>query len=116
MMADFLYQKASRRLLAGQSVAEIAKGLEISVEAVYGALYRARQAGINVPKLRTGCPAGLRTGKRIRITNQTFHALTPPAHRRGLDVHELGALILTTVAEQGLVDAVLDDGGDLFDA
>lgn len=48
---------------------------------------------------------------KVSIAHDHVRALTPHADRRGCTVHELVRRIVGTVADAGLVDAVLDDGG-----
>lgn len=93
----------------GHRPGEIAERLGIPVQRVYRAFLIARRNGIKVPKYDTN---GLRhTQSRLMIAPELRGALAPHATARGLNTGELARRILHRVAEDGLIDAVLDDGG-----
>ena len=95
--------------IQGCRPAKIAEQLGIRVERVYHAFRTARRNGIDVPKYGT---TGMRhTETRVKINPALRGVLAPHAATRGLKTGELAQLILRTVAEDGLIDAVLDDGG-----
>ena len=52
-------------------------------------------------------------GRAILIPESVLRALRRAAARRGLTPHELARLLVVTVADNGLVDAVLDDAGEI---
>lgn len=47
--------------------------------------------------------------RTVHVSTGTLQLLAPEARRRGISREHLAALIIDTVAEAGLVDAVLDD-------
>lgn len=82
-------------------------------QTVYHYLGLARKRGKAIPKFRTGSGWG---GGRflVPVDPSMKDALAGAAAKRGIDPRELATLILNTVVNSGLIDAVLDDreGGD----
>jgi len=56
-------------------------------------------------------PNGDAPNRTVLIPTDVLAALAPHALKRGLHANALARLIVETVAEEGMVDAVLDDGG-----
>lgn len=79
---------------AGMKPSEIARICRISVRSVAALEHSARR----------------RKGRPIRLDHAVLAALAEPARRRGLYPEQLAARIVATVAAEGMVDAVLDDG------
>lgn len=48
-------------------------------------------------------------GRTLVISTDVLDALRPHAHRRDITVNHLARLILTTVVDEGMIDAVMDD-------
>lgn len=51
-------------------------------------------------------------GRTVVVPVDVLDALGPHAARRGMHVNTLARLIITTVVDEGMVDAVLDDADD----
>lgn len=87
---------------------EIARILGLENKLVHNRICSARRAGIDLPHFTTkGAPQPKR---RVPIPVPVRELLEPAAQRRGMDVFDLAALIVKVVAEEDMVDAVLDDG------
>lgn len=82
---------------AGMKPREIACICRISVRSVAALEHSARR----------------RKGRPIRLDLAVLTALAEPARRRGLYPEQLAARIVATVAAEGMIDAVLDDDGDI---
>ncbi len=52
-------------------------------------------------------------GRTLVVPTDVLCALGPHAARRGITVNHLARLILTTVVDEGMVDAVMDDAEDI---
>lgn len=78
----------------GLSASTVARRLRISVETV-SALERSARRRESGP---------------VRLPADVAKLLQKPADRRGLRVEQLALTIIATVARDGMVDAVLDDG------
>ncbi len=93
----------------GVPTREIARKLGIAIKTV-SALERsgARKAGVRVAE-----PRGLTTegGQAVVVSLDALRALRPHAAKRNLSVNALVRRLIDTVADEGMVDAVLDDGG-----
>lgn len=87
---------------------EIAKKLNLTPEQVYWSKLRARGLGHDIP-------AFSRKAKRAAMRNVPLQPnvrdmLKPHAAARSTSVTELAQTLLATIAQDGMVDAVLDDG------
>lgn len=51
-------------------------------------------------------------GRTVVVPTDVLDALGPHAARRGIHVNSLARLIITTVVDDCMIDAVLDDGDD----
>lgn len=94
---------------AGTTPSEIARITGLSIHTVGYDLYTARKAGVDIPKFTKGRTRKL--GHDVRIPLIAINALESEAIRRGLTVNHLAGMILTRIAENNQVGAVLDDGG-----
>lgn len=91
--------------------AKIAAHLNIEIESVYNRLSYARRKGLAVPRFTTS--DGGPSGGRALIPEQTLEGLKGHAAKRGMEPRELASLIIVTVVDCGLIDAVLDDGEEI---
>jgi len=85
---------------------EIASILNICVQTVYAKVREARSNGINIPQISRAEAVK----RRIPITPEIRRSLEPHALARGLTPIELGERLICVIAENDLVNAVLDDG------
>lgn len=88
----------------------IAHRLNLPREKVYTVLQSARRNGLELP--RFSCKAGnLSPGptRTVLTETTTLDALVPHATKRGWSVNALCRLLLQAIADEQLVDAVLDD-------
>ena len=81
---------------------EIARRLGVEVKTVTAL----EHSGARARRLR---PAEA-MGRTVVVPIDVLDALRPQAERRGLSVNALVRLIVETVADEAMVDAVLDDG------
>lgn len=51
-------------------------------------------------------------GRAILVPTDVLDALGPHAAKRGVSVNNLARLIVSTVVDEGMIDAVLDDGAE----
>jgi hypothetical protein len=51
-------------------------------------------------------------GRAVLVPTDVLDALGPHAAKRGVSVNSLARLIICTVADEGMIDAVLDDGAE----
>jgi hypothetical protein len=103
---------AARRIVelasAGMRPSLIAVLVSRQPATVYHYLAAARKAGAPIPKFKTG--SGWNRQRFLVAVDPSMKGdLADAAARRGIDPRELAALILTTVVQGGLIDAVLDD-------
>jgi len=56
------------------------------------------------------------TMQTIRISRDVLDALRPEAKARGMTAAALARALLATIAEDGMVAAMVDDGGEARDA
>ena len=77
----------------GLSAADVARRLGVSVDTV---------SALERPPRRRG-------SRPVRLPADVAKLLQKPADRRGLRVEQLALTIISTVARDGMVDAVLDD-------
>jgi len=96
----------------------IAKMAGCHTSSVFSVITRARRQGVNIPYLKSGPKLGSKfpsgtSSPRVYTEKQVMAALAPHAKPRDLTTHELASKILKTVAENNLVDAVLDDAEEL---
>jgi hypothetical protein len=92
----------------GMRPCEVAEIVGRRPATVYHYLNLARKRGKAIPKFRTGSGWG---GGRflVPVDPSMKDALAGAAAQRGIDPRELATLILNTVVNGGLIDAVLDD-------
>lgn len=102
-----LTRKVADLALAGTRPPAIARELGIEIGSVYYRIKAARRGGIKVPKFNSHVPPQPR--RWVRMTDAVRQQLEPVAGVRGMDVIDLAETILKVVAEDDLVDAVLDD-------
>lgn len=102
-------QRAAAMALRGLSIGEIAQAMRIKPNSVTNYLTCARRAGLAVPKCKPGPTpkSGLST---LRISTDLVSRLRPHAVARHLNISELASQLLSEIAADGLVDAILDDG------
>lgn len=53
-------------------------------------------------------------GRTVVVPIDVLDALGPPAAKRGIHPNYLARLILATVVDEGMIDAVLDDNGEAW--
>ncbi|MFA6219622.1 MAG: hypothetical protein WC692_07555 [Erythrobacter sp.] len=51
-------------------------------------------------------------GRAMLVPTDVLNALGPHAAKRGVTVNSLARLIVCTVVDEGMIDAVLDDGAE----
>ncbi|MGF7151292.1 hypothetical protein FHS96_004955 [Sphingomonas zeicaulis] len=86
----------------GIPTAQIARAIGISVSTV-----SALEAGSSRPR-RMPRPSEER-GRTVVVPTDILDRLGPPAARRGIHPNSLARLILETVVDENMIDAVLDD-------
>lgn len=89
---------------------EIARriGVEVkTVTALEGSMARRDRPSQRTPELPSW--------NTVAIDDDTLRALRPHAARRGVSVTTLARQLLATLADDGLVDALLDDEAELRD-
>lgn len=86
----------------GLSNAEIAARIGITAKQASCFVYRATHK-------RSGRPYDRRT-YNVRISRDVIEDLAPHAEKRGLHPHALARLLVATVVDDEMIDAVLDDG------
>jgi hypothetical protein len=86
---------------------EIARRIGIPPETV-----TALEASAGRPRGRTPRPAE-ELGRTVLFPIDVLDALGPHAAARGMHPNSLARLIVTTVVDENMVDAVLDDADDL---
>lgn len=91
----------------GMNTPEIAARLGIATKTV--AALESSRGRTRTPK--TDRPEGL--GRAVLIPSDVLAALGPHAARRGLHPNSLARVILSTVVDEGMIDAVLDDADEL---
>lgn len=98
--------------MAGIGASDIAREIGVTPNAVHAVLARLRRNGAVFPRVRPGPklrPQGMRLSTLDAATRRAFE---PHAAARDMSVRELVARILSTVARDGLTDAILDDAED----
>lgn len=90
----------------GRPTAEIAKAIGISSTVVAALEHSAGRA-----KGRRRDPEAL--CRTVLFPVDVLSALGPAAARRGMHPNHLGRLIVETVVDEDMIDAVLDDGQDV---
>lgn len=93
--------------VTGMLPSEIAIRLGRPVTTVYAYLAEGRNEGHPIPRHKGH---GNRGRAFILPPMDVVRALQPHAERRGVSVRELGLQLLETIADEGLVDAILDEG------
>lgn len=89
----------------GFSTGEIAHAIGISSKTV-----TALECGSSRPKRERGEREYL--GRAVLVPTDVLDALGPHAAKRGVSVNSLARLIVCTVVDEGMIDAVLDDGAE----
>lgn len=100
------YERVVFLISNGHPPVEIADSLNVTVQTVYQKIKEARKKGISMPRILTFEAIKL----RIPVAPMTRTLLEPHASARGLTPIELGEILIRTIAENDLVNAVLDDG------
>lgn len=92
----------------GLSTGEIANAIGISVSTV-----SALECGSGRPRsIRRDRPSE-QLGRTVVVPIDVLDQLGPHAARRGVSTNHLVRLIVSTVVDEGMVDAVLDDSDDV---
>jgi hypothetical protein len=108
-MTQTTEQRVVSLALTGVRPLLIAEEVGCRPQTVYHYLGLARKRGIAIPKFKTG--SGWNGNRFLVAVDPAIKgALDGPAAARGIDPRELAVLILTTVVDGNLIDAVLDDG------
>lgn len=95
--------------LGGTPPREIARKTGLSVNTIYSDLSWARKNGVDLPHFTTG--AERRSGTRVvNVPDHILAALSHAALARGVSTPKLVERLLTAIARDDLVEAVLDDG------
>lgn len=92
----------------GMAPAEIAQETGVTINTVYGDIYNARKAGIQLPEFPRGRTRMM--SHNLYLPVRVLSTLEAAAKERELTVHSLAGMILTTIANDNLITAVLDDG------
>jgi hypothetical protein len=84
-------------------------GNRFSTASITNVIVKARKLDDTIPRFRAknGARADQRT---VLISTEALERLRPHARRRNLEVNELIRRLVTEILDDGLVDAVLDDG------
>lgn len=91
---------------------DIAAHFNVSNERVWNLLSNARRSGHDIPRFHGGWVRDSRLSWcQVGLPPMARAALAAAAERRGLKVNDLAARLLEVIALDGMVDAVLDDGG-----
>ncbi|KEZ00118.1 hypothetical protein AI27_12685 [Sphingomonas sp. BHC-A] len=90
----------------GMNTSQIGNALGIANKTVV-----ALEIGSSRPRREPGHSTML--GRTVVIPTDVLDALGPHAARRCISVNALARLIVTTVIDDGMIDAVLDDGDQL---
>lgn len=88
--------------------ADIALALGLAPQTVHHYLSRARAEGDNIPSFQHLNGRGA-LGKVAFMSAATAKALQPEANARRTTTERLAARLLSTIAAEGMVDAILDD-------
>jgi hypothetical protein len=88
---------------------------EVGTYEVYNVLAAARRADPTIPKFGAGRktrPEELlkRAQTLVPVPTSAIALLSPHAERRAISLADLAKALLITIAQEGLVDATLDDG------
>ncbi|MFO6448637.1 hypothetical protein ACLBKU_15995 [Erythrobacter sp. NE805] len=89
----------------GLTTRQIANAIGISTSTV-----TALECGSSRPKRERSDYQYL--GRAVLVPTDVLHALGPHAAKRGVSVNGLARLIVCTVVDEGMIDAVLDDGAE----
>lgn len=93
----------------GLTTAQIGQAIGISTKTV-----TALECGSSRPKRERSDYEYL--GRAVLVPTDVLDALGPHAAKRGVSVNGLARLIISTVVDEGIIDAVLDDGAEWGDA
>lgn len=96
-------------LSEGLTTRDIAARLSISTATVSALAISARRARDDGRRQKRPSEALART---VVITTDVLSALRPHAAKRDITVNALVRRLIETIADEGMVDAILDDGGD----
>ena len=89
----------------GLTTAQIGQAIGISTKTV-----TALECGSSRPKRERSDYEYL--GRAVLVPTDVLDALGPHAAKRGVSVNGLARLIISTVVDEGMIDAVLDDGAE----
>jgi len=95
--------------MKGIRPADIIRKTGLGRNTVYADIYWARRHGIRLPTFRRG-PSRDTTRRNLCVSEGVFSALGAAAVARGISTTMLAERLLTTIARDGLADAILDDG------
>ena len=93
----------------GAQRVDIAREIGCSRQTVYTVICAARQRGEAIPHGAAGRDAQWDRRPRVFVDRALLDRLQPHADARAVPVRDLARLILTTVARDNLVNAILDD-------
>ncbi|MDK3072731.1 hypothetical protein QO034_06385 [Sedimentitalea sp. JM2-8] len=102
---DSVLKLARCRLRPG----DIAARLGMTPDQVYNSISRARSRGEDIPPFSRKTSVG--RSRRLFIPTHVLDLLAPHAQARQTDMFDLAGRIIAVVAEENMIDAVLDDGG-----
>lgn len=102
------YDHVVQMVLAGNRAGDIAVALGIHTATVYEKVRQARRRGVDIPN--TGVRGVKQPKRRVPVRPEVRAHLEPYAEQRGIDVIELGEILLAKICADDLVAAVLDDG------
>lgn len=103
--AKLSYRDITTMALTGMSPKQIAQSADIPTHQVYSALQYSRSLGVEIPGFKKGPKAG-----DAFLLADIVNELKPHAARRGLVVGELIQRLLQVIADEEMVDTILDDG------
>lgn len=94
----------------GLPLSEIAQRVGISTKNARDLLYQySDRAGVHKARRQRTWEHMVRN---VCIERDILDVLKPQADKRGIHVNELVRRLITAIADDGLVDSVLDDGGE----
>lgn len=98
---------------AGLAPVQIEEQILASRQVIYNALTAARRRGLLTVRFSTGGsqPRRIDTLHAVLIRGADFAALAAPAAARRMTTPELARVLIETIVDENLVDAVLDDDG-----
>lgn len=110
---DPLTREIARLAKEGVRPGHIATTLGVSRQRVYMRIGWLRRVGEDIPKFPRGRPpCAAKTGAhlRCRLPDDVTERIASCAEARGQSIGQFATRLLTVIARDGLVDAILDDG------